>query len=204
MLHITQKHTGKMEGMQSLSTSTLVNPYCIKRAEVKGSICSHCYAQRMTKAYKALNTRLEENTLELTTAIIPIKQLPNINASYFRLEAFGDINNEAQVINYFNLCNKNGRTQFAPWTKHAFIIKNAIRHGAIKPDNLIIIASSPMIDIPLDIDALHAHGFDFIDKVFTVYSKGTKATINCGSRKCIECLRCYTKDTSEYVRELLK
>ena len=48
---------------------------------------------------------------------------------------------------------------------------------------------------------------EYIDKVFTVYDKqhAENVNINCGGRKCAECLRCYTKsDEIEYIAELLK
>lgn len=204
MLHITTKHTGKMSGMQSLSTSVLLNPICKERSKDPDSICAHCYAARMAKAYKGLNKVLADNTDVLTSRIIPDNELPIINAAYFRFEAFGDISSENQIRNYFHIAAKNPDTKFALWTKNPHIIKKAIEGGGCeKPSNLIIIFSSAIVNKPT-LDAMDRYGF--IDKVFTVYDKAHAAdvTINCGSRKCIECRRCYSRNTERYINEILK
>ena len=74
-IKITQKHTGKMIGMQSLSTSCLLNKYCQERAKVAGSICSHCYAQRMMKQYgEKFQGCFEKNTIGLKE-LIDVKYL---------------------------------------------------------------------------------------------------------------------------------
>lgn len=106
-LHFCINHTGKMAGMYSVSTSVLENENCKARAKNPRSICSKCYAGKMAKMYKGLEKNLSENTAILTGSIIPVEDLPYINAHSFRLEAFGDLNNTIQVINYFNICRKN-------------------------------------------------------------------------------------------------
>lgn len=203
MIELTIKHTGKMEGMTSLSTAVTCNKNCQERSKIKDSICSKCYAQRMSKMYKSLDNKLKANTEELTTRIIPAEELPLINALYFRFEAFGDLNNDIQVINYFNICKKNPGVHFALWTKNPWFIYEAIKAGNKKPKNLVIILSSPFINKVVEI----SDKYDFIDKVFTVYDKETSKTvnINCGSRKCLECGRCYKKTRQvEYINEILK
>ena len=57
-VHYTVNHSGKMEGMQSLSTSCLCNEYCKNRSSNSELVCSHCYAQRQMKRYKNLNACL--------------------------------------------------------------------------------------------------------------------------------------------------
>ena len=46
-LHITTNHTGKMTGMQSLSTSCKTNPNCAKYSKVEGSVCQKCYGRNL-------------------------------------------------------------------------------------------------------------------------------------------------------------
>lgn len=202
-LQITTNHTGKMAGMVSVSTATLDNPICQQRAKDTNSICSHCYAQRMTKAYKGLNAKLHINTELLTTKIYQPKEFPVINSAYIRLEAFGDLMNATQVINYFNLCKQNNRSRFALWTKNPYLISEAIKAGYSKPKNLVIILSSPIINKPIDKNKVKKM-FPFIDHVFTVYSKDNDTPINCGGNHCLSCLRCYKKTTSFYANEKLK
>ena len=204
-IHFTLNHSGKMSGMASLSTSVTCNKNCAKHASVPNSICSHCYANRMMKRYKTLENVLAKNTSVLTSEIIPVNEWPLLNMNVFRFESFGDINNATQVINYFNLCERNPETRFALWTKNAWIVKRAIASGHKKPSNLIIIASSILVNKPITKAVLD--NSPFIDKVFTVYDKETAKTINinCGARNCYECQRCYRKtDTIEYVNEILK
>lgn len=202
-LHITTNHTGKMSGMYSLSTSCCNNKYCMEYAKDKNKICSKCYAQTQMKMYKALKSRLADNTELLTTELIDKAKLPLINALYFRFEAFGDLNNELQVINYFNICNKNKSVHFALWTKNPFIIQKVLDAGYKKPQNLIIILSSHFLNVVAD-----KSKWDFVDKVFTVYTKDYIAEhnveINCGAKSCFKCHKCYKANGFEYISEVLK
>lgn len=200
-IHITTGHTGKMHDIYSLSTSVELNPICRERAKDKDSICAHCFARNLTDLRKQLADCLARNTEVLTSQIIPVREWPILNASIFRLESFGDLNNGTQFKNYINFARRNPRTTFALWTKNAAIVDAVFREGVKKPRNMIIIASSPH----LNIEAVPA--YDWIDKVFTVYDKATAKTveINCGARDCLTCQRCYTKTRKvEYIRELLK
>ena len=211
ILKFTTAHTGKMTGMYSLSTSTLLNPNCREHAKVKGSICEKCYAETMlnNKFYRNLKKAVEHNTVILTGQVLPDENLPLINAHSFRFEAFGDLINETQVENYFNIAKKNHETYFALWTKNPWIIDSAIKgRGIQKPDNLIIIYSSPLINVEISLFAMQKK-FSFIDKVFTVYSDETEAdkknaVINCGKRNCLTCLKCYRKNGINEINELLK
>ena len=198
-IHITTRHTGKMNGMQSISTSCKSNPHCAENANVKGSVCEKCYAQRFTSMWKSLNDHLEKNAELLTKEIIATKDLPVINACYFRFEAFGDLHNTTQLINYFNICKKNPDVHFALWTKNPGIVKEVADQ---KPKNLQIILSSLMLNTPIDISKM-----PYIDKVFTVYDKETiakdKININCGAKNCLTCHKCYKKGT-KVINEKLK
>lgn len=202
-IHFTLNHTGKMSGMASLSTSVIQNPICAKRAKVPGSICEKCFAVNMFKMRgKGFSDCFKKNTEVLTSEVIPVKEWPIVNYRVFRLEAFGDLQNRTQVENYFNFAKRNPGTIFALWTKNPVFIKEAIENGNKKPKNLIIIQSSCFID------KADEKKYDFIDKVFTVYSKPyikeNNIDINCGARNCLECGRCYSKRTSNEIREQLK
>lgn len=198
LLHITEKMTGKMEGMMSLSTSCKTNPFCAKHAEVKGSICEKCYAQRQMKRYKNMAQCFERNAEILISSVIPMEYLPTLNVAFFRFESFGDLINTTQVINYFNICKKNPYTKFALWTKNPQLIKPVATE---KPENLQIVLSSMLINKSAK------SKYTFIDKVFTVYDQETidkkNININCGAKKCLTCLKCYTKGETE-INEKLK
>lgn len=202
LLHITQRHNGKMTNMQSLSTSCMGNDTCAKLAQVEGSVCQKCYANKMMRMYRHMNECFSKNAEILANINLEEHRelIPQINASYFRFEAFGDLINEQHLKNFFTICNANEDTHFALWTKNPQIIANVIKEGISKPDNLQIIVSSIFLNTPAEFT------HTFIDKIFTVYDKQHKddAVINCGKKKCIDCKLCYRKNNVKYINELLK
>jgi len=207
-LHITTEHTGKMEGMYSLSTTAKLNPWCELKAQNIHLICHYCYAEKMLGQYKDLEKNLESNTEILTSTVLSKELLPIINAHSFRFEAFGDLINTTQVKNYFNICRKNKEVHFTIWTKNAWIIRQALEEGEKKPRNLIIIFSSPIVNKAFDLAKIQKV-WPFVDKVFTVYDSEEAAEkagvqINCGGRKCITCLNCYRKGGQNVINELKK
>lgn len=202
-VHITVNHTGKMSGMQSLSTSCLCNPYCQQYAKDPEKVCSHCYATTQLKMYTKMQPCLEKNSEILCNRILKKNEMPLLNAAYFRFESFSDLSTEIQVINYFNICKANKHTNFALWTKNPFLIQKAIDNGHKKPKNLQIVLSSHYMNIQSD-----PSQWDFVDKVFTVYDKKYikehDVEINCGARSCLGCKKCYLKNKEVYINEKLK
>lgn len=205
-LHFTMEHSGKMAGIISLSTSAELNKFCNLRREHNTTICSHCFAFTLLKLRPTMRPHMEKNTEILTSFVIPSDKLPTIPSQLVRFESFGELNNATQVINYFNVAKVNPRSKFALWTKNPRFIAEAIKQGAKKPSNLQIVLSSTMTNIPT------TTGFDFVDKIFTVYdSKTVKKDgidINCGAKSCLGCQTCYKKNPKDvsilHVREKLK
>jgi hypothetical protein len=188
--------------MVSISTSVKTNERCAKNAQIKGSICEKCFAAKQMKVFPSMEKPMVENQRILTGEILPEEKLPIINNLYFRFEAFGDLNNDIQVINYFNICKKNPRVKFALWTKNPDYIQAAINQGHEKPENLNFVLSS------LFINKERPNPFPFVDKVFTVYDAETiergNIDINCGARSCFDCGLCYEKNGVAVIREKLK
>ena len=201
-LHFTTKHTGKMEGMVSISTSVTTNERCAKNAQIKGSICEKCFAAKQMKIFPSMENPMVENQRILTSSVLDMDILPYINNLYFRFESFGDLNNEIQVINYFNICKKNPGVKFALWTKNPDYIQKALDMGHDKPENLNIVLSS------LFINQERKNPFSFVDKVFTVYDNAyieeNGVGINCGARNCFSCGLCYNKNGVKIINERLK
>ena len=201
-IHFTLNHTGKMEGMQSLSTSCVVNPACIARMKDEKSICSKCFAAAMHKRYAPLAKRTENNVRLLSAKLYEVEELPRINAAFFRFESFGDLGSVTQARNYLRICKRNPWTRFALWTKNPGFLAQAIREEG-KPDNLNVILSSPFMNVTAD-----ASRWEFVDKTFTVWTKdAVKAqavAINCGDRRCMECRLCYEKNSVTAINETLK
>ena len=154
------------------------------------------------RVFPGMSEPMEKNQEILTSEIIPLEKLPQINVLYFRFEAFGDLNNATQVINYFNMCRVNPKTHFALWTKNPDYIKQAINQGHEKPQNLNIVLSS------LFVNKERKNIFDFVDKVFTVYDadhiEKNNVNINCGAKSCFTCGLCYEKNNVTIINEKLK
>lgn len=196
-------HSGKMKGINSISTSCACNQWCQKRAQNKNSICSHCYATTYLKMRKALREHLEENVEVLTKRLLREDEIPVIRSEVFRFESFGDLHNAIHLENFIQIAKANPNTRFALWTKNDFVLKEVFKIKRIrKPDNLIIIVSSPFMNTTREIHE------DYIDHVFTVYDKqfihNNGIQINCGSRDCIGCQKCYHKNGNYYICEQLK
>lgn len=200
-LHIT-KHTGKMEGMESISNSCYCNEFCKAMHESGecGGICAECFAFATEDRYHDLEKHLRNNS-RLLAELIPFEKLPFINRAIFRFDSFGELLNVAHMCNYINIAKKNPTCIFSLWTKRKDIVKEAIEKEG-KPANMILIYSSPVMNraekLPL-----------YFDKVFTVYRSeyalSNNTAINCGDKKCINCRKCYNlQDMDLYINEMLK
>ena len=201
-VHVSDKMSGKMTGIPSVSTSCLANPICLKRMLDGDSICAHCFANTTLSRYTDCGKAMLNNTYLLTESILPLDMLPLFKSDIARIESFGDVQNVTQSINYSNMCLINPNTTFAWWSKNIPIIAKAFDIIGGKPDNVILIESSPKVNVKLEPSS------HYVDKVFTVYSKeyiiANDIDINCGARCCNTCRRCYRKDTEADVREQLK
>lgn len=209
---ICHNHNGKMEGMTSISTSCRNNTFCEKMSKIEGTICQKCYAQRQLKAYaKTMMPKYEKSTQELTSRILTWNELPIFDNSVniVRVESFGELNNTIQAINYINIIRKNPFINFGWWTKRPNLIARALKEMGLTAealDNCNVIYSNPYIDTMPKI-----HKYPFIKGYFTVWSSEEKALengqlINCGKKKCKECLNCYDlhEEGIFFINELLK
>lgn len=201
---ITSKHTGKMERMLSFSTSTANNNFCTCMRNINGSVCQKCYAYRMVKRLGAgfRNKLVNNEWIKYTT--LEKKDIPILNAGYFRFESFGELETLTQLENYFKIAKYNPQTRFALFTKRSDLLRRVDKD--LKPSNMNIILSSIQLNKPTD----YLYEIqDLIDAVFTVYTKEyakeNNITISCGDRKCIECLKCYNHHNGIiYINELVK
>ena len=205
MLHYCNDHTGKMQGMTSISTSVVKNPYCQKRQNVKNSVCAECFSESMHEQYSDLAKWTAINYDTLNGSVIPVNEFPLLNVSFFRDESFGDSASTNHGLNMINQCLRNPFTMFACWTKQFTIWDNVFKLAS-KPANLIMVASSPIVNRPLSEQILIK--YPWIDHIFTVFTADfaleNDITIQCGLSRCLNCLQCYRKDTPVYINEVLK
>lgn len=202
---VTTEHTGKMTGIQSLSTSCLTNEHCQKAHKNVNSICHYCFSFAQMKRYANMAPKFARNGERLSAAILDV--VPEIPVQYFRFESFGDLINSTQAANYMLIAKHNPDVKFAWFTKRPQIIAEAIKAGYQVPENVTVILSSYLMNKPRRDYAL----YPFVNKVFTVYdyksetaAAGEGVTINCGARSCFGCRRCYGREGDFYVNELKK
>jgi hypothetical protein len=205
-VYISDNMSGKMEGIPCISTSCTLNPFCQARAKNPCSICAYCYAEATINRYKALGRNLEYNTELLTKRILDPTELPIFKPAMAgepaRFEAFGDLINVIQAINYINIARNNPDVNFALWSKNEAIWQRACDMLG-KPDNLKAIYSSPNVDE-------YRPAPRWFDASFTVWSSREKCEaagfeINCAGRKCkAECRVCYQRGPITDRHELLR
>ena len=202
-VYVSDYMSGKMAGIPAISTSVLSNPICNARRQAGVSVCAHCFAVATLNRYSKAAEHAERNTDILTTRILDKSILPIFrNVRFVRLEAFGDVSNITQAVNYAHIAQVNPGVVFGWWSKNISIIARAFDQIGGKPENIILIESSEKVNVEKEPSS------GYVDKVFTVYDKGhikkNGVEINCGARSCLSCRRCYTKGTEEKVHEILK
>lgn len=185
---ITKHTTGKLEGLSSLNTSSLSNPFCQKMAKTN-AVCHKCYSNRYLKFRQHSDNCFSSNGEILSKKLL---EIPFLNFKHFRFHSFGEVLNKAHAENFIEISRKNPHCTFSLWTKRKEFFTDIC-----KPSNLILIYSNPVIDKAVTIVP---KGFD---KVFNVMTKENEL-INCGGKKCKDCLLCYSKKTTKVIYERLK
>ena len=207
------RHEGKMSGIPSISTDPTMNFHCQNRVKCGKAVCSKCFAHMYVSFRANLKKALERNYHILTERLLTKEEIVSldINASFFRLEAFGDLNNDIQLINYVNICRYYKETRFALWTKNVDILLPVFKQKKYKkPRNLSLIISSPLLNVAFPISFVEkVNEIVHVDVVFTVYTKDFvekhNIIINCGARHCLSCLQCYKGHRETiYINEQLK
>ena len=182
LLSVSQGLTGKMAGMPAITSSMLCNEYCERLRSIPGTVCEKCYTLKYLQSRPSVDKCYRKNTELLTKSIIPIHQLPFINAAMCRLESFGDIVNATHLQNYVNLIKKNSHCMFSLFTKNYTVVFQYFKAHK-QPKNLSIVISSLLLNQPFDVTNLADANLTNV-KIFTVYTKAytenNGVAINCG------------------------
>ena len=209
---IVYHKTLKLAGIASISTSVLDNCFCRARMKIKDCICKYCYAANQQSYQTGLKEHNILNGFILRNVLIPVscwKKL-TILFPYLRIESFGDVENLTQARNYIRIIKANPEKRCAIWSKNIMIWKQAFELEG-KPRNTTYIHSSSKLNCQENMTS-----YSFVDHVFTVftkkYAKEHNITINCGGKKCMECIlakkNCYfrlsAKNNTYYINELKK
>lgn len=211
MIHVTMHNDGtKMEGIQSIGTTSLCNPICQKRKECPDSICAHCYADTLCKMRKNLNEHLVRNFEELTTRLLSPSEAAAvpITTVIARIESFGDVANVTQARNYIRIIRAHKLTRFGIWSKN-----DGIWHAAFKaegkPKNCTYVHSSREVNKPENVLLTMKK---YVDHVFTVWDKQKYEEVKtpeteCAGIRCMTCQKCYRRKNeggSFYINERLR
>ena len=72
-------HSGKMQGIPSISTSKYMNSNCLKMSQSNNDncICKYCYVDSVANRYGNLKEALKHNTELLTNQLLTQSQLEN-------------------------------------------------------------------------------------------------------------------------------
>lgn len=194
LVHIT-KHSGKMTGIDSISTPSADNEHCNKMKQCAGSICAVCYSTNYEAFRPSMVKALHKNTITLGGSVLPMADLPYINANIFRFSSFGDLLNVNHAVNLLNIAHKNPHVFFGFWTKRANLVQAAVRKVG-KPDNVALIYSSLMINKKANLPK-------YFDKTFTIYD-GDYDKINCEAKSCFNCMLCYSKNNVTEIAESIR
>lgn len=206
---VVSELTGKLEDFWAVSTSVLMNPICQARAKVDGCICKDCYAAAGCSRFTGLCQGVETNYLILNNFLISeeawaILPIPSITGKA-RIESHGDAATEICAINYNRIVASHRHLDFAVFSKNLNLYRPVFETEG-KPDNMIFVASSPIVNVVMEIPA---DMVKWVDHVFTVYTRefaeANNIVINCGTweghdldHRCKRCMRCYTRGNTEY------
>jgi len=192
---------GKLKGIPSINTNPLTNPFCRTMQKKKKTICSQCYSAKALKSYrKNCNIAWALNGQYLSMDRHHFGHM--FNEPYVRFDSHGELINETHFLNFMAIARQNPDTTFGLWTKRVELVDHVCRgRGSYTiPNNVVMIYSSPYINKPAEVPP-------YFDKVFTVYDKehAKDVDINCGNRKCIDCLICYRFDSGvTHINERIK
>ena len=232
-LHIS-KGSFKLEKIDNISTNTKSNNYCIKQNKKQNTICFKCYSFKGLNFRKNMIPLLQNNSNLLSKNIIDINFLPTIYKIYFRFNSHGELINETHLINLINIVNKNKHCNFTLWSKRNDIIKKYFDKNIKPKNLILIYSNpklnKPMNKPPkyfdktfnnviklsykdyfeqytmfIDDDLIDSKLKSKIKKQYDIYKNdfNKNNNVNC-FEKCIDCLKCYTKNNIKTIIEKAK
>jgi len=192
------KMTGKLQGIPALNTNTLTNEYCSKMRSTD-TICKVCYSASMLEGSRKNCAPSWEKNSKALESIIPLDNLPSINAHTFRFHAHGELINYEHLINFINIAKLNPDTHFALWTKRSNLVKQFLECEEA-PKNIIFIYSNPKTNRIIEKPPKGFH------KVFNAsYDDSVKeGQVHCTGQKCVDCMACYRHNENTVIIEKVK
>ena len=209
-VHVSNQ-SGKTIGLKAINTNPLENGFCHKMSQLSSVVCSLCYSRKMLQSYrKSCVPAFSANNFYLSRAELTISEIPRIKTgSTVRFNAHGELLNLFHAINCIKIAFWNPDSIFALWTKRPALVQDALRlfqcsgsTGIDAVPNLTLVYSEPILNSadPAKLPKNFHH-------VFSVYTSkhadSHNIHINC-EKKCIDCMKCYRKNTTVHINELVK
>ena len=195
MIQCNYHNSGKIEGLFSIDSSAAGCGFCamMQKAAIGNNdhICNYCYARRGTLAIPAVKNRHMLNMEILSSIDFTVEELSLMGLTgIVRFNSDGDFDNITHVRNAIRIAYGNRFAKFSLWTKNEHdTIKATDELG--KPDNMIYVASSPIIGKAIKLPK-------YFDYTFTAYREDQmqealeNGNCECNGRKCMECgFKCY-------------
>lgn len=191
--------SGKIEGIFSLDSSATNCAFCRKMREYaaahpeKQCICGSCYDVRQEGFKLAALARHTLNLIIMSATVYSREELATVPVyGLTRVNSSGDSSGDVYAENMVLFAAAHPACRVTAWAKNtAGYIRACRKHG--KPENLLLICSSPFIDKTAPLP-------EYFDYTFTVYSTPEKirealaaGAMECNGKKCRECgYSCYT------------
>lgn len=170
-----------------------------KLAQLKGSVCSDCYACKANYQYpsvkKAHDKRLE-NLASSAWVDAMVFMIKKTNDLFFRWHDSGDLQSTGHLKAIVQIAHALPNVKFWLPTKEKSILAIAKRAGLAIPDNLTIRLSAAMVDS----DKVNR---ELTGLVSLVQDKVELSGFHCNAPeqggKCLDCRACWSKDIATIV-----
>lgn len=195
--------TGKLEGFQGINFNPLVNKFCKAMAMEKGTVCEHCYSQKMLKTFRSSCVSAFTSNAEIMKEVVEDQLLPRfMPGSYVRFLAHGELETVYQALNFILIANANPKTNFAIWTKRVAAIDKAMYiFDEPLPSNLTIVQSGLYVNEDFLKHPTAHIKFLVVDGQEPSEETGVHL---CKGKKCRDCMFCYTQKAGTVVEVLRK
>lgn len=202
--------TGKIEGTASLDSSCHGCTFCqkmMKAAEANPQIiCGKCYDFRQENYRIAVKNRHMLNLRIMSSVSFTVEELAMLpTAMIDRINSSGDMENATHAGNMVKYAIAHSAARVGLWAKNDAAVQEAFdTYG--KPENVVYIASSPVINKKRALPK-------YADYTFTVYDAEhidaaiAGGSMECNGKKCKNCgFKCYygTWPKGSDIAELLR
>jgi len=197
----TLTNTSKMPCKSySLPTEACQTGY--KMAQIKGSICHSCYANKgFYRAYEATIKPSQFARLDSLTNPHWVDGMVSLigNDAFFRWHDSGDLQSVDHLAQIARVAELTPKTRhWLPTREYGMIKQYIAKHGAL-PNNLIVRLSAMYPDQPVKVPlSLQGVANVAVSNVHTDKPMGTACNAPANNGACLDCRLCWSTETVSY------